>query len=131
MKNPDLRPCPKCGSTDIKAQTPVRVDAGAVDMNDPASMVKHWVKIKNSGQDWLEGPVYFMCWSCKHHGPSTDCSGRTSTDVGKDKEVYAEMKRLWNEQKLCKHEHNGGCGVGYVLGGCVGTDRCPVKDAGN
>jgi hypothetical protein len=37
-----------------------------------------------------------MCFDCFHKGPSLDCSGKTSEEVGQDPIIYQKMKDLWN-----------------------------------
>jgi hypothetical protein len=86
-------PCPKCGSYNLKNQTPIKLDISADD--EPREIMRKWAKATGE----LEGPCYIVCWDCKHRGPSFDCSGRTLQDVIMDPQVYAEMKRLWNSQK--------------------------------
>ena len=94
----EMKPCPKCGSWDIKAQTPIVSDVTEEDLNDPRKVIGKWARAHRDGPVMLKGPCYFMCFSCWHHGPPVDCKGRTSEDVGQDREVFTEMKRLWNEQ---------------------------------
>lgn len=92
-----MKPCPKCGSFNLMAQTPIRMEEPA---NDSArALLAAWARAKKGGATPLEGPVYMMCRICFHKGPSVDCTGRTSEDVGKDPKVASEIKRLWNEQE--------------------------------
>lgn len=91
-----MSPCPKCGSHNMKPQTPVKTELTGDET--AADLVRNWARQKREGESPLEGPVYFMCWDCFHKGPAVDCTGRTSEDVAKDPVVYAEMKRLWNSQ---------------------------------
>lgn len=100
----EMQPCPVCGSWDITAQTPIKMDLTDEDMKDGATLVSKWAKAKLSGNDWLEGPVFMMCCDCGHKGPSVDCSGRRSSDVGKDPKVSREIKDLWNSQAGADHD---------------------------
>lgn len=60
--------------------------------------VGKWARAIRDGATPLEGPVFIACFDCGHNGPSLDCSGRTSEDVGADKYVAAKVKELWNNQ---------------------------------
>lgn len=97
----EMEPCPKCGSYDMKPQTPIKLNEefSKKDLENPKKLLGQWARKKMTGEDWLEGPCYFMCFECGHKGPSVDCSGRTSTEIGQDRQVYAKMKELWNTQK--------------------------------
>lgn len=92
------KPCPKCGSWDIVAQTPIKVDIDDNDLKNPKKLIGKWAKEVNRTGGILAGPCYLMCKNCGHKGPSVNCEGRTSTDVGRDPIVFSEMKRLWREQ---------------------------------
>lgn len=90
----EMKPCPECGSFNIKGQTPVKIESDL----DIKSLLSQYAKMTMNGTDDLEGPCYLMCFDCMHKGPSIDCSGRTAADVGNDPKVWTEMKRLWNQQ---------------------------------
>lgn len=94
-----MSPCPSCGSYKMKPQTPIKIELSGDET--PAQLVGKWARASKSGATQLEGPVYFICWDCGHKGPSVDCTGRTREDVGQDRALNAEIKRLWNEQKSC------------------------------
>ncbi len=93
-----MEPCPKCGSYDIRHQTPIVMDMPD-NPTDTKAWVKAWYKATENGETPLQGPVYIECSDCLHKGPSLDCSGRTSEDVRSDPKVGREVKRLWNIQK--------------------------------
>ena len=95
MRETYKRACPVCGSWNLKPQMPIDVDME--DPTDPKAVLKAWVRATKSGHTPLKGPCYIMCFDCFHKGPSVDCTGRTSEDVSKDKDVFTEMKRLWAE----------------------------------
>uniref|UniRef100_A0A6M3LKY8 Putative restriction alleviation protein n=1 Tax=viral metagenome TaxID=1070528 RepID=A0A6M3LKY8_9ZZZZ len=92
------KPCPKCGSWDIIPQTPIKIDITREDLVDPKKVLGKWAREIRLTGGILEGPCFIMCRNCGHKGPSVDCSGRTSEDVGKDPKVYSEIKKLWIEQ---------------------------------
>ncbi len=91
-------PCPKCGSYHIGYSTPIKLDAPLPD--DAKGALSAWAKATKAGRTPLEGTCRLMCRDCGHKGPSVDVSGRTAEDVGKDKAVADETKRLWNAQAL-------------------------------
>jgi len=93
-----MKPCPKCGSYDLKFQTPIRLDEPIPEDADPKKLLGIWARATRAGNTPLQGTSYLICWACKHRGPSVDVSGRTSEDVGSDPVVASEIKRLWNEQ---------------------------------
>jgi hypothetical protein len=98
----EMEPCPKCGSYNLKYQTPIKQSKEIKEAFEdsefrPEVLVKAWAKATKSGHTELEGPSYLMCWDCWHKGPAVDCTGRTSEEVGQDKAVADEIKRLWNE----------------------------------
>ena len=100
----EMSPCPKCGSYNIHIQTPVKIDLDNDDFDNPKKIVGKWVNIIKSGiegleGDYLEGPCFIMCFDCHHKGPSLDCSGRTSTDIGRDPVVMKKTIKLWNKQE--------------------------------
>ena len=88
------RACPSCGSWNLKPQTPIDVD---IDITDVRKALGQYACAIKAGATPLKGPCYIMCFDCFYKGPSVDCSGRTSEDVGCDKAVFDEMKRLWRE----------------------------------
>lgn len=95
----DMLPCPKCGSYDLRYQTPIQVDEPLPDEPDARQILGIWARAMKSGQRLLKGPCYIACFECFHRGPAMDCSGRTSDDVGRDPAVAEELRRLWNEQE--------------------------------
>jgi hypothetical protein len=91
-----MSPCPKCGSFNMKPQMPIKL---ATTGNETMpQLLGKWAVTTKAGDVPLEGPVYFMCWDCRHKGPAVDCTGRTREDAGRDKALNAEIKRLWNSQ---------------------------------
>ena len=102
------RACPACGSWNLKPQTPIDVE---IDITDVRKALGQYARAVKTGATPLQGPCYIMCFDCFHKGPSVDCSGRTSEDVGCDKAVFDEMKRLWREHDykpnipLCDMSH--------------------------
>ena len=93
------RACPACGSWNLKPQTPVDVE---IDITDVRKALGQYARAIKAGATPLIGPCYIMCFDCFHKGPSVDCTGRTSEDVGRDKAVFDEMKRLWREHDYLK-----------------------------
>lgn len=91
-----MQPCPKCGSYNLRSQTPIVCDFDADDT--PRQTLGKWARATKEGATPLQGPVFVMCVDCRHRGPAVDCTGCTSEEVGQDPQVAAEMKRLWNEQ---------------------------------
>lgn len=91
-----MKPCPKCGAYNMKPQTPIKMESIKSD-DSAGQIVGKFARAVTSGSE-LEGPVFFMCFSCGHCGPSVDCAGRTREEVGRDKDLNAEIKRLWNAQ---------------------------------
>jgi hypothetical protein len=88
--------CPKCGSYELRYQTPIKLD---LDGTETASqIIGKWARATKKTGGILVGPVFLMCVKCGHNGPAVDCTGRTSEDVGRDPKIAAEVKRLWNEQ---------------------------------
>ena len=90
-----LKPCPRCGSKDIKPRMPIKAYLRYDEI------LKIFTKGNTSmfENHLLEGPCYFMCFNCAHKGPSIDYSDRTASDVNQNKEIYEEMKELWNNQR--------------------------------
>jgi len=96
----DMKPCPKCGSFNMFWQTPIKMDKEPILPTDTAKqLLGKWARAIKDGHTPLEGPVFLMCRDCYHKGPSVDCSGRTSEDVGSDRKVADKVKRLWNTQE--------------------------------
>lgn len=91
-----MAPCPKCGSYNMKAQMPIKLDAAGDET--AVQLVGKWAQATKAGATALEGPCYYVCWDCRHRGPAVDCSGRNSEDARRDSALNSEMKRLWNEQ---------------------------------
>lgn len=92
-----MKPCPKCGGYNIKSQTPIEMHISGAD--SPRQVLGKWARTVKAGHTPLQGPVYIMCFDCLHKGPAMDCTGRTSEEVGQDKQVFKTIKRLWNEQR--------------------------------
>lgn len=93
-----MKPCPECGSYDLISQNPIKLKESIPEDLDPRKILGIYARAIRDGRTELEGPCFIMCKDCGHHGPHVDCTGRTSEDVGQDPVVWAEMKRLWNEQ---------------------------------
>ena len=74
-------------------QTPIDVD---IDIADARKALGQYVRAIKAGATPLKGPCFIMCRACGYKAQAVDCSGRTSEDVGQDKEVWAEMLRLWS-----------------------------------
>lgn len=91
-----MKPCPKCGSFNMKPAMPIKLDA-PLDESVPG-LLGRWARATKGGATPLEGPAYYYCWDCRHKGPAVDCTGRTSEECRADPALNAEMKRLWNEQ---------------------------------
>ncbi len=94
-----MTPCAKCGSWHFRPQTPIVLKEELPKDFTPKQLVNLWKKSIKEGNTPLEGPCFFMCVDCGHKGPAVDCSGLTEEHVRKDPIIYAEMKRLWNEEK--------------------------------
>lgn len=94
----EMKACPKCGGYNIKNQTPIKLKELIQPTDGAKQILGKWTRTVMAGNTPLEGTAFIMCFTCGHKGPSVDCSGRTSEDVGKDPVVAAEMKRLWNNQ---------------------------------
>lgn len=92
-----MRACPQCGGFHIGYSTPIKLDGPLPE--DAKGMLRAWAKARKPEGTQLQGTARIMCRDCGHLGPAMDVSGRTAEDVGKDKAVAAEVKRLWNEQK--------------------------------
>ena len=99
------RACPACGSWNLIAQTPIDVE---IDITDARKALGQYARATKSGATPLKGPCYIMCFDCCHKGPAVDCSGRTSEDVGRDRAVFDEMKRLWFEHEITGKEPGEG-----------------------
>lgn len=94
-----MTPCSECGSWDFMPQTPIKIEEEIPKNFTPKQLLGIWARATKSGNTPLKGPCYFICKTCGHKGPAVDCSGLTSEFVRKDPKIYAEMKRLWNEEK--------------------------------
>ena len=88
------RPCPKCGSWNIKPQMPIDVE---IDITDARKALGQYARAIKAGATPLKGPCFIMCFDCGHKSPAVDCSGMTSEEVGRDKRVWSEMVKLWVE----------------------------------
>ena len=91
-----MAPCPKCGSYNMKPQMPIQIELTGAET--APQLLGKWARATKAGTTPLEGPVYFMCWDCRHKGPAVDCTGRTREDAGQDRTLNAEINRLWNAQ---------------------------------
>lgn len=80
-------------------QTPIKMSEPILPTDSAKQLVGKWARAVKDGHTPLEGPVFLMCRDCYHNGPAMDCTGRTSEDVGRDKNVADTVKRLWNEQE--------------------------------
>lgn len=92
----EMQPCPKCGSYNIGWQTPIVCDVTG--QESIRELLAKFARTTKAGTTPLQGPVYLHCRDCLHKGPALDCSGRTREEIGQDRAVAAEVKRLWNEQ---------------------------------
>jgi hypothetical protein len=91
-----MAPCPTCGSYNMAPRMPINMD---VTGNETVpQMLSKWAQATNSGATHLQGLAYYVCRDCGHHGPAVDCAGRTSEECRADRQLNAEMKRLWNTQ---------------------------------
>lgn len=95
-----MNPCPKCGSYNIGYSMPIKLDDGLPDPLSAKSLLSAWAKACKNGCTSLEGTCRIICRDCGHKGPSVDVTGRTAEDVGQDKTVADETKKLWNGQAL-------------------------------
>lgn len=91
-------PCPKCGGCHLGYSTPIRMKEPITASDGARQILGKWARSVKDGHTMLEGPVRIVCRDCHHKGPPMDCAGRTSEEVGKDKAVAAEVRRLWNSQ---------------------------------
>ncbi len=94
-----MKPCPKCGSYRMMAQTPIVMKEPILATDTAEQLLGKWARTVKDGNEMMEGPFFMMCRSCGHKGPAVDCSGRSRAEVGQDRAAYAEVKRLWNEQE--------------------------------
>lgn len=97
-----MNPCPKCGSYHFMHQTPIKMDEPILATDTGKSLLGKWARAQRGslGEDTpMEGPVFIMCFDCGHNGPAVDCTGMTRGQVGQDRRVADEVKRLWNEQE--------------------------------
>lgn len=92
----EMKACPKCGGYNIGFSTPIKLSGPLPD--SAKGMLAAWVKARKGGATPLEGTCRIMCRSCGHLGPAVNVEGRTAEDVGRDKAVCAEVKRLWNSE---------------------------------
>ena len=94
-----MKACPRCGGYKLGYQTPVRQMEPLREGESVKSIVGKWARAVKAGNNALEGPVFVWCQACFHKGPALDCTGRTAEDVGRDKVVADEVKRLWNSDE--------------------------------
>ena len=90
-------PCPECGSWDIIPQNPIDVE---IDITDARKALGQYARAIKDGATPLKGPCFIMCKACGYKAEAVNCRGRTSEEVGQDKEVWAEMLRLWQTLPL-------------------------------
>ncbi len=95
-----IAPCPACGNYNMKPQIPIVM--ATVGNETMPQLVGKWARAIKAGATPIQGPAYYVCWDCKHKGPSLDCTGRTSEDCRSDRELNVEMKRLWNSELNAK-----------------------------
>lgn len=93
-----MKPCPKCGSYNLKYQTPIKLNEELPKNFDAKKTIGVWARTIKDGHTPLEGKAYLMCFDCFFRGPSMDVSGRTAEEVGKDPLVAKKIKCLWNNQ---------------------------------
>lgn len=104
----EMQPCPACGSYHLGYSTPIQMKEPITADDSAKQILGKWARAVKDGHTMLEGPVRIVCRDCHHKGPAMDCTGRTSEEVGRDKAVADEVKRLWNSQPT-------GSGVGAKL----------------
>jgi len=90
----EMKACPKCSGYNLGYSTPIKLDEPMP--TTAKGMLGAWARARKNGQTPLEGTCRIMCRECGHLGPAVDVTGRTSEDVGRDKAVADETKRLWN-----------------------------------
>lgn len=100
-----MKACPECSGYNIGYSTPIKLDGPMP--GTAKGMLGAWARARKNGQTPLEGTCRIMCRSCGHLGPAVDVTGRTSEDVGRDKAVADEVKRLWNNQSNVQSEPHG------------------------
>ena len=93
-----MKPCPKCGSYRMIAQTPIVMKEPILATDTAKQMVGKWARAVKDGNEVIEKDVFIMCRDCGHRAPGVDRPGILRSKVANDKMVYLEMKRLWNEQ---------------------------------
>lgn len=76
----ETNPCPKCGSYNLKYQTPI--------------------DLRDKTHEKLLGIAYIVCWDCKHKSPSIDVSHMTRSTVGQSSELGTKLVEVWNSQVL-------------------------------
>jgi hypothetical protein len=92
----EMKACPQCGGYNIGFSTPIKLNGPMP--STAKGILGAWAKAKKGGATPLEGTCRIMCRACGYLGPAVDVTGRTAEDVGRDKDVAAEAKRLWNSQ---------------------------------
>lgn len=97
-----MRPCPACNAYDMMYQTPIKMAEEIEATDDVKTVLGKWARSYKRGDAELEGPVFIMCRSCGHKGPSVDCSGMTSNQVMRSGAVAGKARRLWNTQQKLK-----------------------------
>jgi len=94
----EMKPCPSCGAFNMHYRMPIQMKEPILATDGARQILGKWARSIKDGNTPLEGPCFMVCEDCGHKGPSIDCSGRTSEDVGKDPLVASEIKRIWNSQ---------------------------------
>lgn len=92
----EMKACPACGGWHFMVQTPIKMEPIAA-TDTAKQLVGKWARATIAGAV-MDGPVFIMCFDCGHKGPGVACEGRTRDEVGQDRALYTEVKRLWNEQ---------------------------------
>lgn len=96
-----MKPCPKCGSYHFMHQTPIAMEEPILATDTAKSLLGKWARAQKGrlGEDTpMKGTVFIMCLDCGHEGPTVACHGMTRGEVGRNRVIADEVKRLWNEQ---------------------------------
>lgn len=93
----EMKACPNCVGYNIGISTPIKLIGSLPD--SAKGMLAAWAKARKGGATPLEGTCRIICRSCGHLGPAVNVENRTAEDVARDKDVYEEIKRLWNSEQ--------------------------------
>ena len=93
----EMKACPKCGGYNLGFSTPIKLTGPLPE--SAKGMLEAWAKARKGGATPLEGTCRIMCRACGHLGPAVNVEGRTAEDVGRDRAVCTEVKRLWNSEQ--------------------------------